>query len=48
MIELSQIWTDIVNYCQNVYENSHKTEVKDEVKKKPNKVVKKKKIPVRK
>lgn len=48
MVELSQIWKDIVAYCQNVYENSHKTQSITEVPKKKSKVVKKKKTPVKK
>lgn len=40
MSELSQIWQDIVNYCQSLFEKSQPIE---EVSKKPNKVSKKKK-----
>lgn len=39
-MELSQIWQDIVNYCQNLFKKSQPIE---EISKKPNKVVKKKK-----
>lgn len=40
MSDLAQIWQDIVNYCQSLFEKSQPIE---EVSKKPNKVCNKKK-----
>lgn len=48
MTDLAQIWEDIVDYCQKVYENSHKSQQTTKVSNKPNKVVKKKKTTVKK
>ena len=48
MTDLAQIWEDIVDYCQKVYENSHKSQQTTKVFNKPNKVVKKKKTTVKK
>lgn len=47
MSDLSQIWQDIVNYCQKVFDNSKNNQVITEVSKKTNKVVKKKKKSVK-
>lgn len=48
MTDLAQIWEDIVDYCQKVFENSHKSQQTTKVFNKPNKVVKKKKTTVKK